>query len=176
MSVTADRSVADNGLFVPWRTAKRGGRDGGEPVGTLSIDGGAVGDATAGTFALRITANREEFGFPGIFVPTHMTIRDNLASAEVVRLAYVTAGNERLNGDIEQHVLAIAGAAGLNVASFGNVGIPIEFFGVNTVIMQASWSTNTDTKVYHFHVFGYMFDAQIIAREGRIGELLAGIR
>ncbi len=176
MSITGQRKV-EEGLFVPWRTAKRGGVSGGEPVGTLSLDKQEVGDSGGGTVAVQITANREEFGFPGIFVPTFVTTRDNLASPEVIRLAYVTVGNERISGDIEQHALALAGPAALNVATFDNIGIPLEFQGVtDLVIMQATWSTNTDTKVYHFHIFGYMFDAQLIAREGRISELLAGIR
>lgn len=167
---------AEDGLYVPFRTGKRGGYLGGDPVGTLSLDSEVTGNATGGTAALLLTMNRDEFGFPIIFVPTFVSTRDNLAAPEVVRLAYVTAGNERISGDIEQHVLPLAGASALNVGNFDSIGIPIEGFGEDLRVGQITWSSNVDTKVYHGHWFGYCFDAQLIAREGRIGELLAGIR
>lgn len=174
MSISQSLDVRD-GVYVPWRTAKRGGINGGDPVGTVSVDGGLTGDATAGTAAIIIRMSRDTFGFPIIMIPTHLSARDNLASPEVVRLAYVTQGNERMVGDIEQHVLALAGAAALNVANFDSLGIPIEGQGVDQIILQVTWSTNTDTKVYHAHVFGYVYDAQLIAREGRVEGRLAGL-
>lgn len=178
MAVTAT-GLFTGGLFVPFRTAKRGGRDGGDPVGSYYFDGGAVGAAGGGTVTIILAMQKEAFGFHPLFVPTHIDASDTLATAEEVQLIYDPAGNSRIaagNG-IRESVLAVAGSA-TNDVFFTAAGIIVEpSEDVDTSVLAAVWKTNTDTKTYHFHIFGMLFDAEIMAREeSKISELLMGVR
>lgn len=167
------------GLFVPFRTGKRGGVGGGDPVGSYYFDGGASGAAGGGTVTIILAMSKEQFGFHALFVPTHIDASDNLAAAEEVQLIYDAAGNSRIaagNG-IRESRLAVAGSA-TNDVFFTAAGILIEGSeDADTSVLAAVWKTNTDGKAYHFHVFGMLFDAEIMAREeSKISELLMGVR
>lgn len=168
-----------SGTFVPFRTAKRGGPEGSDPVGTIYFDGGATGAAGGGTVTISVTMAKLDFGFHALFVPTFLSVQDTLVTAEEVNLIYDAAGNSRIgagNG-IVQGQLAVAGA-GVNSAVFTVNGMLIEpSEETQALVLAAQWITNTDTKAYHFHVFGMLFDAEIMAREeSRISELLMGVR
>lgn len=177
MAVSTNVKVED-GLFVPFHTARRGGPMGDEPVGTLAVDAGATGAAGGGTVQAAITMNVEEFGFRMIYIPTQIAIRDNLASAEVVSFSYEQAGNKRLNTNTTLRVVMTASAQSQNTGLVDGASVPIEsvFSVEDGRVLLALWDTNTDTKAYHMHVFGFCFDAELIARRGGIGPLMSGIR
>lgn len=173
-------TLVSSGKFVPFRTARRGGRYGKDPVGTLFIDAGATGAAGGGTVTLRIAMARIEFGFHPLFVPTVINTFDTLATPEEVQLFYDSAGNERVvdgSSGIRQTELAVAGASS-NDLVFTVPGFVIEPDQVAAAdVLDFVWATNTDTILYHAHVFGMLFDAEIIAREeSEISELLMGVR
>lgn len=173
MSVTGTVTVGDS-LYVPYRTAKRGGEDGGDPVGTLSIDGEVTGDSGSGLAVINVTSRKFEHGFHPLIVPTLVSINDDLAAAEEVRFSLINTGNERINDNIHEVQLAVR--ADVNVARFDRSGFIIEpdsLPGAN--IMSAVWQTNTDTKVYHLHVFCFMFDAELIAASGKLAGVLGGV-
>lgn len=175
MTVTVNVAVADS-LYVPFRGFDREAG----AVGTLFVDGNATGDAGGGNIVIRVFMGFIEFGFHPIWVVTRMSALDDLATPEVVNVAIANAGNERLDADLQENVLTLAGFD-LNVANFGHLGVPIEPDSSTTgTVLIATWSTNTDTKAYHFHAFGLLYDAEAMARgkqKGRSADpLLGGIR
>lgn len=165
---------ADLALYVPFRTSSRGGRDGGDPVGTLSINAGATGAAGGGTVTITITMGHIIHGFHPLFVPTYVSISDSLTTAEEVSLAYNSGGNERLVGSLTEAELLIA-VAGQNAKRFQSSGLLIEPVRGGGSVMSAVWQTNTDTKTYHLHIFGYMFDAELLVTAGRLEGLSSGL-
>ncbi len=177
MAIDSTVFLSAIGLFVPFRTAQRGGKEGADPVGTVMIDAGVTGAAGGGTVRLSVAGTGTEFGFPMLWVPTMISTQDNLSAAEVVTLLWRNEGNDRLNTVIQEARLAVAGAD-FNIMVPNQLGILIDPSGlrVNTNLIQALWSTNTDTKTYHLHVYGPVYDAQLIARGGIVPELLAGLR
>ncbi len=176
MSVTTNRDSADPviGHYVPFRTGERGWN--GSPVGTFAVDAQTTGDATGGTLDLNILMQRDMFGFHPLFVPTFISTRDNLATAEVVIVGYQGGGNDRLLATFREAVLPLAGASGLNVGRLtqGNIIIDPSSL-VAAGVLTASWSSNVDTKAYHFHIMCTVFDGQLLAREGQVHELLGGL-
>lgn len=177
MTVTETVDVS-TGLYVPFRTGRRAGWNGSQPVGTVSLDAEATGDSGGGKVSLSVSMPRFVFGFHPIWMITQIECLDNLAVAEVVFFRYVATGNERLQGNLGEAQLAVRHAAAANnVALFTIGGVPIEpdqLVAADVVLVE--WSTNTDAKTYHLHVFGYLFDAEEIARgDGMIGERLAGL-
>lgn len=178
MAIDQLRNVADEGvgLFVPFRTAQRGGEYGGDPVGTLAIDAAAVGDSGGGTVTITLDMPKFVFGFHPIFVPTAVVVIDTLSTPEEVRVSFDFRGNERLIGSIIRGVLTLDMDSGLNVGSIDPNGVLIEPDDQNSQqIMLVNWKTNTDARTYELHVFGYMFDAEIMARSGRVSGLLGGV-
>lgn len=177
MTVSTNVKVED-GHYVPFHTRWRGGPGGDEPVGSLAVDAGATGAAGGGTVSAGITMNAEEFGFRMIWIPTQIYIRDNLATAEDMSFSYEQAGNRRLNTNSTLRVLMTASAQSQNTGLVDGASIPIEPLVATTDgrCMVAIWDTNTDTKSYHLHVFGFAFDMELIARKGGIGPLMSGIR
>lgn len=175
MAISQNRALSDQ-LFVPWHTATRGG-DGSNPVGTIAVDALATGAAGGGTVTLRLQQSIEQFGFPLVWVPTWIAVTDNLASAEPVQLTLGSTGNRRLNADVSHTILTVADGQGLNNGNLENVTVPIEGRTVaDGTVITAVWDTNTDTKSYHIHAFGAVFDLQLLAREGQVWPLLAGLR
>ncbi len=177
MSVTTDVDMRTNGLFVPFRTKKRGGFEGSDPVGTLHLDGTVTGDAGGGSASITFQGIRDMFGFPMLFVPLMVGTQDNLATPESTRVIFAAAGNDRLQGDFFQ-VVTVVGLGGSNQGTLENVAVVIDFNGVNTLqdALFALWATNEDGKVYHFHVYGACYDAQLLGNASRVPELLAGLR
>lgn len=168
---------AEDGEFVPFHTAVRGGPEGMDPVGTLSVDGGGAGDSSGDPTDIQILFRATMFGFRALFIPTQMVVSDNLAAAEVVAVSYVLTGNRRVNGSLLENVVTIAGPQASNVGVAELAGLPIEGTDeVNRLALQATWSTNTNLKLYHLHVFGPVFDLEVVERHGQISELLSGIR
>ncbi len=177
MAVTVSIEAA-TGLFVPYRTAHRGGPDGSDPVGTLAINAEAVGAAGGGVVNIFIVMNAEEFGFPLIYLPTAIEVSDNLATAEVVYFAYTSDGNDRLQTSWQEAITTVAeGVNSRNLGFVKSTSIPIDSDGVsNRRVLNAAWPTNTDTKVYHLHTFGPVWDGQLLAKAERLPEMLAGLR
>lgn len=173
MAIDQTRFVRD-GFYTPYHSIGRGVGNG--LVGTLQIDAEATGAAGGGIVVIRLKMKREEFGFPLIFIPTYVAVKDNLATAELVTLDYRAAGNRRMSSNVSEMITTLQNNnenAGLTT----NTTIPIEG-GDRTEqdIMTAVWETNTDTKTYHLHMFGPVFDLQVIARSGLVDPLLAGLR
>lgn len=173
MSVSSETTVAAAD-YVPYHTASRGAPDG--MVGFLSVDAEVTGAAGGGTAQVTLLAGREVLGFPWTWVPTNIGSQDNLATAEEVAFRYIAAGNRMLTTDIRETQLAIQSNV-TNVAKKVDVALPIEPDSLVAVaIFVLNWPTNVDTKVYHLHMAGPVFDMQWIAKQGAISPLLAGIR
>ncbi len=175
MSIASAFKVED-GLFVPFRTEKRGLVGG--PVGTLHVAVDDVGAAGGGNVEIAITMRRLEFGFRCIWVPTYAVTRDTLATAEVVRFAFEFTGNERLSRRVQSAKLAIT-ASNVNYAAFTELAVVIDpDKDSDSNVIKFLWSTNVDTKIYEGEVFGPVFDAEVIRREGGGGirDILAGVR
>lgn len=176
MSVATTRFIA-SGTYVPFRGVDREV----SAVGTFSQDAVATGDASGGTVELLMSMIFIEFGFHPLYVPTRATTLDSLTTPEAVRLRYSGQGNERVEGNVDESVLAVVGVEGVNYATFSGLSIVIEPIGPDGgTVMTAKWSTNEDGDAYHLHVFGLMYDAEAMARGkrrgARVDELLAGIR
>lgn len=174
MAVVATALVSD-GVFTPFRTTKRGGEGGQDPVGTLYVDAGATGAAGGGTVLLTIAMSAVEFGFSLLWVPTLITISDNLAAAEDVQFGWQATGNDRISTFMATTVPMLR-AAGINAGQQVQTGMLIDGFGSDLAIMSVTWDTNTDTKIYHLHVFGPVYDGELLAKGDKIPELLAGLR
>jgi len=175
MAVSQDREVADVGLYTPYRGIDREAGI----CGTLFIDGAATGDNTGGAMQIRILMARIEFGFHPIFVPTRVSGFDN-ATAEVVVFQFSPTGNERISDTTREPKLGVAGFGG-NSMTFESLGIPIEPDSLAAAdVMGMQWLTNADTKLYHAHIFGVVYDAEAMARGKRYGKtpdvLLGGVR
>lgn len=174
MAVAQVRVLDDVGLYVPYHTGGRGRYSG--LVGMLGMDANATGLAGGGSVTISITASKDAFGFPFTWVPTFIGVDDNLAAAEEVRVSYNGDGNRLLAFSPAQNALSVRSGS-QNTGVFSNLAIPIEPDGEDPVgILTAVWPTNTDTKLYHLHVFGPVYDMQVIARNYEITEMLAGLR
>lgn len=176
MAVSTNQNMSNTsiGEYVPFHQAGRDNPSG--IVGTLMANAEATGDATGGEVSITLRMRREEFGFPLLWVPTKIGVRDNLAAAEEVSMFYVASGNRRLNDNFFEVQLAVRQGV-TNAAILSNPSIAIEGLGPGQGdVFGATWSTNTDTKTYHLHMFGAVFDLQMLARMGRVEAFLAGLR
>ncbi len=173
MAVAQSRSVADVGLYVPYRGIDREAGI----VGTLAVDAEATGDGSGGAVTLLITMARQEFGFHPIWVPTRVSTFDQLATPEVVMFQFDPAGNERIADSLREAKLALAGFGGSS-AVFDKLGVPVEPDQVDTTsVLVAQWTTNETGDVYHLHAFGVVYDAEAMARgkvPGRTPDVLLG--
>lgn len=175
MSISTSVAFAD-GRYTPFMQKVRGGEDGRSPVGTISSSAIDTGEAGGGTVTIAHSLQRIVFGFRAIIAPTLIVASDTLASAEAIRLTFLTAGNRRVEQDLNQIQLAIAGQGG-NFAQFQEGGIILESdLLTETNVLQFVWSTNTDTKLYFTRIFASVFDAELIAARGSVSEFLAGVR
>ncbi len=174
MAVSTNRDVAD-GLFTPYHQRQRA--EGNGLVGTLSVNAEATGAAGGGSVTIILRMRRREFGFPILWVPTLIQCQDNLGTPEPVTLNYLSAGNRQLTANLTEVITPIDAGDVQDVGHALNVSMPIE--GNETSIdsiLSMKWETNTDTKIYHMHVFGPVYDLQVVARQGYIDELMAGLR
>lgn len=171
MSVVTVTQMADQ-LYVPFRGFDREAG----MVGTLSVDINVTGDASGGTILGQLNMNFLEFGFHPIWVPTRVGGRDNLATAEEILLSYLQAGNERIATDIDEGRLALT-INGINRIQFEHLAVPIEPLSGGGLVLQGFWLSNVDTKLYHIHAFGPIYDAEALARgkeKGKTPDLLLG--
>lgn len=174
MAVSVTRSISA-GLYTPYHAGVGRGAVNGL-VGTLQLDAEATGAAGGGTVQIAVSMGREAFGFPLMLVPTFVGVQDNLAAAEVVRVDYRLEGNRRLQASVSTTLTTLRSGTN-NAGTVENVSIPIEGVAIAEAdILHAVWATNTDTKTYHLHVFAAVFDLQVIAREGLVDLLMAGVR
>lgn len=172
VTVNTERFVSA-GLYVPFRGAAREAG----AVGTLYIDAEATGDGSGGIVQIHLNMSRIEFGFHPLWVPTHISTQDALASPEVVQVNWSETGNERQSAGLREHVLGITQSS-INIAVFTQLGVIIEpNLQAGGRIMTANWATNTNSAAYHLHIFGPIYDGEFLAR-GKAGtpELLAGLR
>lgn len=166
-----------SGVFTRYRGVKRGIGQGG-PVGTWMVDAGATGDSGGGSVKVNVQMEDIDFGFGAIVVPTLIGTRDSLVAAENVLIVFTTA-NERIHtGGIEDHIIQTRiGSQNRGSLDKVNVALSVDGPGPGTV-MIAEWDTNTDTKEYHLHVYGVVYDEEAMARLANdlvISGALAGI-
>lgn len=176
MSISNNVEMGD-GIYVPFFQKVRGGERGTSPVGTVKAAVTDTGDMSGGTVTIGLVMRKLTFGFRALIVPTFICAIDNLAAAEAVRLVF-SEGNRRI-GDaavLEEGLLSVA-VSGQNVAKFDPAGILWEKLdeGAATVV-QAIWSTNTNTIVYNLRIVAAVFDAEVIEKKGSISDFLAGVR
>lgn len=166
----------NRGTFVPFAQRSRGGESG--AVGTVAIDEQITGAAGGGAATLNIDMGKTEFGFRILYVPTFIGVRDNLATAENVSFSWVATGNKRLPGTatFAQNIVSTQ-VSGVNLGLADTSGMLIEGREIaDARILRFVWETNTDTKIYHVHVFGTAYDLEWIEKYGVIGPVLEGIR
>ncbi len=176
MAVAQSRAVADVGLYVPFRGFDREAG----MVGTLAIDAEATGDAGGGAVTILITMARIEFGFHPIYVPTRVSSFDTLTTPEVVMFQFDPAGNERIDESLREADLAVAGFGGSS-ATFDKLGVTVEpILEASTSVLVFQWTTNENTKAYHGHIFGVVYDGEALARGKRHAKtpdvLMGGVR
>jgi len=179
MAVAQTRTLGEAGvaLYTPFRGINRAR----SMVGTLDVDAIATGAAGGGTVSITLTARPVEFGFKFLWVPTRITLQDNLASVIDVELAITVQGNERLLGAYTEEVTMRATAAGDNIGNAEAVSIPIECdILAGASIMFARWATNTDAKTYHLKAFGPVYDMEFLAaskaHDAVLDTLVGGVR
>ncbi len=173
MSIVVNRTVL-TGSFVPYHQAQRGAGNG--LVGTFSKDALATGDSGSGTVTINLDMRREEFGFPAVIVPLTINTEDDLASLEVVRTTFISAGNPRLEADLAEVVTPVS-SGGFQFAVKDNVAVPLEGLDrTQRTVLSALWATNADGKKYHLHMYGLVYDLQLIARNGFVDPLMSGLR
>lgn len=160
-------------LYVPYHTVMRGGPDGMDPVGSLQVNAEATGDAGGGVVNIILSMLRQPFGFPILWAPTMVSATDNLASAEDVALSFSSG---RLITDMQQTITMVATANAGDLGNAKELGVSLEGRDAVVTVATATWSTNTDTKSYHLHMFGPVYDLQLIALKGRISDIMAGLR
>ncbi len=177
MAVSTTTNVED-GLYVPYRTGRRGGEDGSDPVGTLFVNAEATGDATGGTLTVKIKMRSQEFGFPAVWVPTLVVLLDDLAAVETPLFQFASTGQERLSVSVHEAILSVRGGGTSNTAVVDALGVAIDpDLVAGGDVMIAIWASNTDTKSYHIHAYGPIWDGQLLAMsQGRIPDILAGVR
>ncbi len=174
MSV-ANTVTMTSGLYVPYSTKRRGGRQGDKPVGTLMVDGGAIGDASGGNVQININMGRLEFGFHPLWVLTSMVAWRVDSVADFVRFIFQNAGNRRLNTTMIEVVQGVDDG-GLVGAIASQRAVVIEpNVDVETAVLSAVFGTNTNTINYHFHCYGVVFDGEYLAKYGEVSEMLAGL-
>lgn len=168
-------TLVQNGLYVPYHSKYRGAHT--TPVGTLYIDAGATGAAGGGTVTVAIAMRSQEFGFRLIWIPTHVSVRDNLATAEIVQFVIDANGNRRTSSAIVIPAVTVRDTSGENSILIDIGAIPLEGGSVAPAdVLRAVWGTNTDTIGYHVHAFGPVYDLEQMAEIGDVPELMAGIR
>lgn len=175
MAVLVNREVAATGLYVPYHQA---GRDASNAlVGSLAVNAEATGDSGGGNVTIQLLMLRSEFGFPQLWVPTLIAAQDNLGTAEPVVFNYLSSGNRRLNANIAEVITMIDGGGTSDFGHVENVSLPLEVDpGSDRSVLSMKWSTNTDGKIYHMHVVGPVYDLQMLAKDGYIDEMMAGLR
>jgi len=174
MAVSNTETI-ESGIYTPYFQRKRGGEGGQSPVGSVYKSLAVVGAAGGGGVTLNFSMGRLTFGFRAIIVPTLIVTEDTLATAEVVKLNYVS-NNRRINVSTDWVTLAIAGPSG-NFAKFEDSGLILEREPLAAAgVLGVDWSTNTDTKSYAARMFAAVFDAELIEKEGSVSDFLAGVR
>lgn len=176
MAVSNNTAMA-GGHFVPFRMRKRAGASRTDPVGTLHVNAEVSGDGSGGSATASITGVKDTFGFPALWVPTMIAVQDVLASLVDVRIIFGAVGNDRLEATVSVPVVMTA-VGGVNMGVLGNTSILIDSSGVANAgdVLSAVWATNTNTFVYHLHVYGPVYDGQWLAEADNLPELLAGLR
>ncbi len=173
-----DGSAPGVTLYVPFRGFDRSLG----PVGTLDVKAVALGDATGGSVAISIRMRKEEFGFHPLWVPTMISIEDNLATVENPEVIFRGLGNERLIDEHCENVTMVASLVGSrNCGKVQSIGFIIEpDQPTPNSIVTCTWATNTDTLAYNVHMYGVIFDGEAMARGKHAGSavspLLAGVR
>jgi len=176
MSIAVTRSVSA-GLFVPFRGVDRLV----SPVGTLSIDAEATGDAGGGTVAITLAMASVEFGFHPIWIPTRIVVINNNGATQEVEIIYLANGNERIQAGLTEELTTRVTTPGDNVGNASFLAVPIEPDSLAEAdVFFVRWSANVDTKVYELHMFGVLYDAQAMAQQkekgSRVDLFMAGVR
>lgn len=177
MSVTTSIAMGQ-GLFTPFPTLYRGGRDGSQPVGTLFVDATATGDSGGGVIVMNITGVRSQFGFRTAWIPLYIQASDDDGGVpKQFALGYRAEGNTRLSSTLTEVLSGVSDGTGLFAGPFQNTGILIESDSrTAAAVMRMQASVNTDGKVYHFHVYGPVYDRELLAKHGKLDELYTGVR
>ncbi len=164
MSVSATIVFATDVLYVPFRGSGRQ-----YSVGTFQVRGSVVGDGSGGTATILLSMVGDELGFPALYVPTLITVQDQLATAEVVRITYVQAGLERVGSGGANFVRAITPVT-VAATNFGELAgsspILSVVHGLQAAVnvMSALWATNETGDTYQFLLYGLVYDEQYQAR------------
>ncbi len=175
MSVTNVVSIADNGLYVPFRGVAR---DNG-PVGTLLVQAQVTGDGSGGSASLSLTCPYVLFGFHPLLACTRIHTIDLLTTLQNLRMIFNEAGNERIDHDIQEVVVPVELPPNNQHGNATVLGVPIEPTRVEGNVLSAAWVTNVDTIDYDIHAFFMVYDLEFLARHpgtGSIDALVSGIR
>ncbi len=167
MAVSTAVTLTTAGLYVPFRGVSRLGA-----VGTLHVRLNTVGAAGGGNVTLLLSMRGDEFGFNMLWVPTLIVVEDGLSSAITVSLTYIQLA-ERLGGQGSGMARVIT-TAPVSTVNIGELAGSSPHISVNPVtatevnVLQALWSTNTDTIAYVMNIYGTVYDEQAMARESEL--------
>jgi len=160
----SDGKSLDDTMYLAFKGVTRSAG----PVGTFMFTHSVIGDATGGSVAIGMQMKRQHFGFYALLVPTNISIQDDLATAEVVLLGY-SLTNARTRGigvgsALQDVILPTAAVGGQNIGRFiGSKAIMEGLTDDAQDVLVASWSTNTNLKVYRMVVYGVVYDAEAIS-------------
>lgn len=175
MAVTSNTRL-NSGVYTELKQIIRGGRERSKPVATAMVEGEATGAAGGGLVTVNITVTNDEFGFRAILVPVAVFTNDNLATPEVVQVAWPSAQNKRMQQNVSQAFTPLR-VNSINLGKVEASGMLIEpFISAASSIVRAVWATNTDTKVYNLAALFMVYDLEMMEREGEVGALMEGIR
>jgi len=152
-----------------------GGR-GSACVGTYDQDVEVTGASGGGTVTLSASWQGLEWGFRPIIVIMAVTGQANSDPGNV-RISYVPTGNRRLQGELTYayDMVAVGGNFLTPEYAFPRVAVEPRVGDNVDVFMRMIMDTNTDTTNYHMHLFGLVFDVELMGRMGRYQELIAAL-
>lgn len=157
--------------FKVWMGGRRGACR-----GTYDQDVEVTGAAGGGTATLAARWVGNEWGFVPIMVIMAVTVQAN-TDPGFVRVSYVDTGNRRLQGELTYAYDTVVVDGNHITPEYAFPKVPIEPRDGPSVdlFMRAVFDTNTDTKIYHMHIFGLVFDAEWMSRSGDYRELIQAI-
>ncbi len=145
-------------------------------VGTYDHDFEGTGDGSGGTLTLSLSFDGTEWGFDPIIVITAVSVRIS-SDPTNVGIVYEVTGNRRLADD-----LGFASGTVSNQGQFLNpeyvlprIAIEPQKGQVTGVFLRALFDSNVNSAIYHFHVWGLVFDAEIMAASGDYREIVAAL-
>lgn len=135
-------------------------------VGTFSIDVGATGDASGNPLTVIAQMQRGVWGFPALLVTHAMSVNAVAQDPGFANLGYLAVGNRRIQGDLRFATDFILVDNDYWMTESVIPRIIVEPTEALASIFVTTFATNADTKVYHLHVAGLVYDLNQLVKSG----------